>query len=414
MRYTNNESGTYALNSSGTAMLERIHVENYKCLRDVTVHLGDFTILIGPNDSGKSSLLEVIQSFGKMVQQGYAGFFGGNHSPPNLVWRKDAGRHIVWEVEGTAAGHQFIYHLDLPVHHPLPREALEWDGKKLFWTEEVPPGQPQAPYNFGPGTLVRAIATGQGKQLQPLQVGALYLTQFVGQGQTPGLAEALTSSIEYQFELNKLLSPSIPQPGIVLDSSGSNLAAVLDILQNSPDRSSFETIEKSLHEAIPTLAGIRLPPAAQQPGAKALEFILSGNSRPSVTIPASLASGGALLLTAFLTLAYTQTASLLLFEEPENGLHPFRLQMVVDILRKMSRGEIGNCKRQIVITTHNPLLLNYANPEEVRVFVRHSREGTKVIPMREVPDIGRLLNEFALGELWYLLGEEKLFEEQPV
>ena len=103
----------------------------------------------------------------------------------------------------------------------------------------------------------------------------------------------------------------------------------------------------------------------------------------------------------------------LVFEEPENGLHPFRLQMVLDILRKMSRGEVGTRQRQIVITTHNPLLLNYASPEEVRVFVRHPEEGTQVIPMTKVPDLDRLLKEFALGELWYLLGEEKLFQEQP-
>jgi predicted ATPase len=184
-------------------------------------------------------------------------------------------------------------------------------------------------------------------------------------------------------------------------------------MQNSPDRSAFEAIQKSLHEAIPTLRGIVLPPAPQQAGAKALEFILSTNGQPPVTIPGSLASGGALLLTAFLTLAYTRTAGLLLFEEPENGLHPFRLQMVLDVLRKMSRGEVGNRKRQIVLTTHNPLLLNYATPDEVRVFVRHPERGTQVIPMTKVPDIDRLLKEFALGELWYLLGEEKLFEEQP-
>src|SRR5207302_4119839 len=146
---------------------------------------------------------------------------------------------------------------------------------------------------------------------------------------------------------------------------------------------------------------------------KALEFILSGNGSPAVTIPGSLASGGALLLTAFLTLAYTQTPGLLLFEEPENGLHPSRLQMVLDILRKMSRGEIGNRKRQIILTTHNPLLLNYATPDEVRIFVRHPENGTHVIPMTQVPDIDRLLKEFALGELWYLLGEEKLVEGQP-
>jgi predicted ATPase len=198
-----------------------------------------------------------------------------------------------------------------------------------------------------------------------------------------------------------------------LEATGRNLAAVLDVMQNSADRSGFEAIQKSLHEAIPTLKGIVLPPAPQPPGAKSLEFILAGNSQPPVTIPGSSASGGALLLTAFLTVAYTETPGLLLFEEPENGLHPARLRMVLDILRKMTRGEVGKRKRQIVLTTHNPLLLNYASPDEVRVFVRHPEKGTKVIPMTKVPDIDRLLKEFDLGELWYLLGEEKLFEGQP-
>src|SRR5438105_9840588 len=117
-------------------MLERIHIENYKCLRDVTVDLGDFTILIGPNDSGKSSFLEIIQAFGKLIQEGYAGIFRGDRSLANLVWRKDAERHIVLEVSGAAASHRFVYHLELPVGQRPPRESLEWDGKKVFWTEE--------------------------------------------------------------------------------------------------------------------------------------------------------------------------------------------------------------------------------------------------------------------------------------
>ncbi len=202
-------------------------------------------------------------------------------------------------------------------------------------------------------------------------------------------------------------------PGSRLDASGENLAAVLDVMQNSSDRSAFEAIQSALHSAIPTLRGIVLPPATSPSGAKALEYILARNGQAPVTIPGSLASGGALLLTAYLTVAYSQTPGILLIEEPENGLHPSRLEMVLGLLRKMSRGEVGNRKRQVVVTTHNPLLLNYANPEEVRVFVRHPNEGTRVIPMTNAPDIDRLLKEFALGELWYLLGEDKLFQEQP-
>src|SRR5437762_2006706 len=109
-------------------MLERLHIENYKCLRDVTVDLGDFTILIGPNDSGKSSFLEVIQTFGKIARQPYPSVFGGDRSLANLVWQKDATRYVTWEAAGTADGHRFVYHVELPVDRRPPRESLEWDG----------------------------------------------------------------------------------------------------------------------------------------------------------------------------------------------------------------------------------------------------------------------------------------------
>jgi predicted ATPase len=266
---------------------------------------------------------------------------------------------------------------------------------------------------------VVVVLTAEGQQRNHAPSGTTFLRGLVEQRLSPypSIAEALTSSTEYRLELDKLTMAAVPQPGIVLEPSGANLAAVLDVMQNSPDRSDFEALQKALHDAIPTLRGIVLPPAAKGPGAiagaKALEFILSQNGQSPVTIPASLASGGSLLLSAYLTLAYTQTPGLLLIEEPENGLHPNRLQMVLDLMRKMSRGEVGNRKRQIVLTTHNPLLLNYAKPEEVRVFVRDPEQGTRVFPMTKVADIDRLLNEFALGELWYMLGEERLFEEQP-
>jgi predicted ATPase len=227
------------------------------------------------------------------------------------------------------------------------------------------------------------------------------------------IASELRATEEYRFDPDKLCEPSIPEPEPILKSSGDNLASVLDGLQNNPDRSGFAALERDLHAAIPTIQGITLPPWRGKQGAKAIEFILSGNDRPPVTIPARLASSGALLLTAFLALAYDQTPGLLLIEEPENGLHPSRLEMVIDLLRRIGRGEVGNRKRQVVVTTHSPLLLNYVKPEEVRVFIRDLEHGTKVMPMKEVPDIDKLLKEFATGELWYLLGEEKLFEGKP-
>src|SRR5438132_2769275 len=116
-------------------MLERIHIENYKCLREVTVQLGDFTILIGPNDSGKSSFLDVIESLGKIPTQSLQQLFSGDKALSNLVWRKQKDRKIVWEVFGEAYGDAFVYRIVLPVNEQPPTEGLEFGGKKLLWTE---------------------------------------------------------------------------------------------------------------------------------------------------------------------------------------------------------------------------------------------------------------------------------------
>jgi predicted ATPase len=117
-----------------------------------------------------------------------------------------------------------------------------------------------------------------------------------------------------------------------------------------------------------------------------------------VTIPAILASEGALLVTAYLAIAYGAKHEILLIEEPENGLHPTRLEMVIKLLRDISTGAIGNKPRQVIITTHSPLLLNYVQPEEVRIVHRDPICGTKVVPMTGVPNLHELLHEFGVGE----------------
>src|SRR5207247_7507501 len=94
-------------------MLDRIHIENYKCLRDVTVDLGDFTILIGPNDSGKSSFLDVIQTLGTIAQQPFQKAFSGDRVLSNVVWRKARDREIIWEIAGKASRDHFVYRIVL-------------------------------------------------------------------------------------------------------------------------------------------------------------------------------------------------------------------------------------------------------------------------------------------------------------
>jgi hypothetical protein len=61
-------------------MLTNIRVRDFKCLRDVEVQLGPLTVLIGKNDTGKTSFLEALLMLGR-ASSGDTDSFGGGIEP---------------------------------------------------------------------------------------------------------------------------------------------------------------------------------------------------------------------------------------------------------------------------------------------------------------------------------------------
>ena len=43
-------------------MIHKVHIQNFKCLRDVSVELERFTVFVGANGSGKTSVLEAMHN----------------------------------------------------------------------------------------------------------------------------------------------------------------------------------------------------------------------------------------------------------------------------------------------------------------------------------------------------------------
>ena len=58
----------------------------------------------------------------------------------------------------------------------------------------------------------------------------------------------------------------------------------------------------------------------------------------------------------------------LLIEEPETGVHP---GLVARLL-----GEIGSYEGQVIISTHSPQVVSWANPEDIRLVERHDGKTT--------------------------------------
>lgn len=386
-------------------MLNRVRVQNFKCLRDVDVELSPFTVLIGPNDSGKSSFLAALQLLGK------------------LACSDGTNGHEARDVAATLRENSWRLSPSLTVS--LTAEAV--DPVDFALSMSVGVGLSNQIQSLRVGTIDPVLTVTaeppkneflsvsfRGRNFHPQPVRGL-LPQLVGPSSNGSSADLLSIqdmlrvSEPFRFSPPEMRKPSAATPHPVLSARGENLAAVVNALLTGPDREAVTELERSLHEAIPTLRGLSTPASDANNGSlRVIKFTLSGTEKPPLTIPAEQVSDGAMFLTAFLALIHSQPAQVLLIEEPENGLHPSRLQTVIELLRKLTTGELGYAPRQIILTTHSPVLLNCVTPNEVRIFRRDEEGATQVVRMDQLPDIDRLTKEFAPGELWYLFGEEEL------
>ncbi|MDZ8035508.1 AAA family ATPase [Nostoc sp. DedSLP04] len=117
-------------------------------------------------------------------------------------------------------------------------------------------------------------------------------------------------------------------------------------------------------------------------------------------IDARTMSDGTLRFIAILTALLTRPeGSQLVIEEIDNGLHPSREELLVRILQ-----EIGSKRKiDILLTTHNPALLDALGPEIVPFVVvahRDSETGeSKLTLLEDIENFSKLFASYSLGDM---------------
>ena len=137
---------------------------------------------------------------------------------------------------------------------------------------------------------------------------------------------------------------------------GEDLAAFLNTLK-ARNKRQFESVEKSLHTMIPSITGIDV--SVNELGEVELD-LHEGEKR----ISARVLSEGTLRILGLLALVGAEEPPVLIgFEEPENGIHPRRIQRIARFLEtRMPLEDI-----QFIVTTHSSLLPDLIPPESLYV-----------------------------------------------
>lgn len=357
--------------------IQTLQVQSYGCIVDATFKLSPLHALIGPNDSGKSTILRALRT----ILQFAASSFGGEPGDmrpfdPMIDWRKDEAK---------------------------PRFSVKFaDG--LTYTLETRPNGVVESLSVSGGTP-RESGAPRGYNLPGL-LHQLNEDSGTGSAAARRLAKHLRVARLLRLDPDSLRAPSpLLLEGSALafiDERGQGLPAVLDALINRRF-DAFTEIQADVRRLFPTISQIGLrnvagPKGQPQSVWKALEATLVNGRR----VPSTALSEGLLYYLAYTAVQYLEPASVLLVEEPENGLHPSRIADVMRILRELSKST------QVVVATHSPLVINELHGNEVSVVTRTPEDGTRATLLSDVPGFDDASKVYQPGEFWVSYADGKM------
>ena len=191
---------------------------------------------------------------------------------------------------------------------------------------------------------------------------------------------------------DRMREPTFPG-ATALGDGGENLPTVLEEICS--DRGRQETLTSWLQELTPMdVDGFEFP---RDPSGRVTLVIRERNGRK---VSAYSASDGTLRFLAMLAaLLSPNPAGVYFFEEIDNGIHPNRLWLLLDLIeRQTAKNGI-----QVITTTHSPALLSWISDktfEHTSIVYRDQYWSDSVIrPVADLYDLRELRKSHTLGEL---------------
>ncbi|MBI2899588.1 MAG: AAA family ATPase [Planctomycetes bacterium] len=322
-------------------ILAALKFTNFKALRNATLPLGSFTLIVGPNGSGKTTALQ-----GLLILSGQA-----RHDYPSMASVGIKDQEVV-------------------------KIAADWKYEARSVAQTV------LQFNRGGGRISDTDANG-------IESGA------------GGPAQNYLSRVRYYSLDPRALCRNVQlQPRMGLSEDGSGLAGVLDNLRDtSPER--FEGLNAEFSRWLPEFDRILF--STPTDGARAVSLRLRGTTYgvPATEVSQGSLLALAILTLAYLPIP----PSLVCFEEPDRGLHPRLLRDVRDALYRLAYPKKLGEERtpvQVVATTHSPYLLDLFkdHPEEVVIAQKLGHDAI-FDPLANRPDVGDILRDSHLGDAWY-------------
>ncbi|AKQ69549.1 hypothetical protein A176_006461 [Myxococcus hansupus] len=387
-------------------MIEKVQFRNFKAYRSLDLELEPFTVLVGPNASGKTTLLEGLHLLSVVASNLLTG--GWSYWPGPLFQSHGSRASVEIEAVGKWTG------IDGSVTAYSPLEPVQKEELILpFWLRgkvgrdgfRVQGSQRGAPH-----ALPFSLAPNSGGLQSDVDYSQLVL-----------LREALSATAILRFVPSLLAAPSYSDEVVPsLASDGRGLSSVLANLKLSQDEV-FTEIEVALKEIVPSVRRIRIERAAvEQTAVRTISLddkrhevpekrTLWGNQvvfdmKGAKGVAPDSAGEGTLMVLGLLTaLMGPSKPRLVLLDDIELSLHPAAQSRLIAALRAIQKRDLGV---QIIATSHSPFILNDLDPKEVRMTFLAENGFARCEKLTAHPEFEKWKGLMAPGEFWSSVGED--------
>ena len=366
-----------------TKAIVRIHVEGFRSLRDVTLEPGRVTVLIGPNGAGKSNLLSFLRMIPLMhtgALRAYVGRQGGASAVLHYGPQRTPG--LGFRIDFTQEDTRNSYSAEL---------SYAQDDQLVFVSEEA--GHTGAGQREERTTVIDA-----GHRESSLR----RVAKDSGHPTLRTVDWWLGRITFYHFHDTSWTSPLRQNsPGAddrFLRSDGKNLATFLYRLMRSEDagdKAAWRRINLLTRRVAPSVVELMPEPVnPHDPPDAPTSVSLRWRDDQGQIFGVGDLSDGTLRAIALIAALAQPAATLPLFlsiDEPELGLHPSAISLLVSLIRSVS------VRCQVLLATQSPALLDYFQPEEVVVVER--RDGATTLRRLVAADLAEWLRDYSLSEL---------------
>lgn len=360
---------------AASRMIQTFRLSNFKGHADTTLELGRFTMLVGDNASGKTSVLEALHLQAALARTP-AGSLEDDRAPRDLQ-RRGSGLSLKLESTGTVDATSWRASITIK-----PTTADDSWHADATGARADTPFTAQSRGNRGGGS-----AGGSWDEFCQT-VGSAGLYRF--------RADVIAAA-----SYSELVEPTV-------ESDGGNTAVVLAAMKLGNDEA-FGIVEEALRRLVPAIERIRPQRATvyrpSERGGAMQPFVgsrLHFDFRGAPDVPAHGASHGTLIALALLAVLYgPRRPNLILLDDLDHALHPRAQRELVQLIRRLLElREFSDL--QIVATTHSPYVLDGFDPKDVYAFALRDDGTVASKRLSEHPDAEAMKGSLTTGQLWSL------------